>query len=256
MFGGIHMIKKETVMITPYQCKRTLHIYLPDEMTENERFPVLYMFDGHNLFYDEEATYGKSWGLKKYLDEHNSRLIVVGLECNHNGNERLSEFTPYSFYEDEWGNVPEKGRVLVEWMKTELKQHIDANYPTKPEREYTYIGGSSMGGLMSLYMAMKHSETYSKAACVSPHIYPCYKALREDLNCEMKENTTVYISWGGQEYSPNILAMATDQNLQILRALMKKPGVDVIPHCFKNDNHSEAAWEKELPVWMKELNIG
>ena len=57
------------------------------------------------------------------------------------------------------------------------------------------------------------------------------------------------------EYKPHIMAMATDQNLQILRALMKKPGVDVIPHCFKNDDHSERAWEKELPVWMKELNI-
>ncbi|MBE6108156.1 MAG: alpha/beta hydrolase [Erysipelotrichaceae bacterium] len=250
------MVIKEKIWIKPYECERTLHIYVPDQKEENERFPVLYMFDGHNLFFDEEATYGKSWGLKKYLDEHHSRVIVVGLECNHVGNERLSEFTPYSFYEDEWENVPEKGRVLIEWMKTDLKKWVDNHYPTLSDRAHTYVGGSSMGGLMSLYMAMKHSDTYSKAACVSPHIYPVYKALREDLECDIMADTQIYISWGGHEYSPHIMAMATDQNLQILRALLKKPGVDVIPHCFKNDDHSEAAWEKELPVWMKELNIG
>lgn len=256
MFGGITMVIKETVWIAPYECERRLHIYLPEDIKEGERFPVLYMFDGHNLFFDEEATYGKSWGLKKYLDEHHSRLIVVGLECNHVGNERLSEFTPYAFYEDEWGHVPEKGRVLIEWMKSDLKKYIDSKYPTLPDRLHTYIGGSSMGGLMSLYMAMCHSDTYSKAACVSPHIYPCYKYLREDLSTPMEANTQVYISWGGQEYDPYTMAKATDQNLQIIRALLKKPGVDVIPHCFKNDDHSETAWEKELPVWMEELQIG
>ena len=58
------MIIKEEVYITPYQCHRTLHIYKPDDLKEDEKLPVLYMFDGHNLYYDNEATYGKSWGIK------------------------------------------------------------------------------------------------------------------------------------------------------------------------------------------------
>ena len=53
-----------------------------------------------------------------------------------------------------------------------------------------------------------------------------------------------------------LFSRVTDQNLQVLRALLKKPGVDVLPHVFKNDSHSEHSWEKELPVWMKELEIG
>ncbi len=44
---------------------RLLHIYIPDDIKEGERFPVMYMFDGHNLFFDSDATYGKSWGIKK-----------------------------------------------------------------------------------------------------------------------------------------------------------------------------------------------
>lgn len=250
------MIIKEQVYITPYMCDRMLHIYMPDDLQEGERVPVLYMFDGHNLYFDHEATYGKSWGIKDYLDNKHARLIVVGLECNHEGNERLSEFTPYPFYEDEWGEVPEKGRALIHWMISELKPYIDSKYPTLPDREHTYIAGSSMGGLMALYMIVMHSDTYSKAACISPHLYPVYKQFREEWGHEMLPDTKVYISWGGYEYDTHdLFAKVTDQNLQVIRALLKKPGVDVWPHVFKNDNHSEAAWEKELPVWLHELEI-
>lgn len=251
------MIIKRDIWINPFQTYRTLHIYLPDERNVDERFPVLYMFDGHNLFYDSDATYGTSWGMKEYLDMHKTRLMVVGIECNHEGNMRLSEFTPYDFYEDEWGVVKQQGQALLEWMIHDLKDFVDSNYPTMPFRETTFIGGSSMGGTMALYAAMIHSIYYSKAICVSPHIYPMYKEFRKDFDKTMTPKTEVYMSWGGNEYGdPRTFAVATDQNLQIIRALLKKEGVDVFPHVFKNDDHSEAAWKKELPVWMKELQIG
>lgn len=251
------MVIKESIYITPYNCDRMLHIYVPDDLAEGERCGVLYMFDGHNLFYDSDATYGKSWGMKKYLDKHKSRLIVVGLECNHEGWSRLDEFSPYTYYDTECNtDVTGKGIPLIEWMITELKDHIDSHYPTLPDREHTYVGGSSMGGLMSLYMALMHSEVYSKAVSVSPHLYPIYHQMRNDLGHPMVPGTSVYISWGGYEYPTHALfARVTDQNLQIIRALMKKPGVDVLPHVFKNDNHSEGAWEKEMHVWMNELEL-
>ncbi|MDY2957537.1 alpha/beta hydrolase [Floccifex sp.] len=250
------MVFTRDIWITPFQLNRKLHIYMPENIQENERFPVLYMFDGHNLFYDNVATYGKSWGIKEYLDNNNGRVIVVGLECNHNGNERLNEFTPYDFYEEEWGYIEQRGQILIDWMVNELKPFIDSQYPTKPERDYTYIGGSSMGGTMSLYMAMHNSKTFSKAICVSPHIYPMYKKFREEFDCHIEPNTQIYISWGGNEYPTHqLFATVTDQNLQIIRALLKKTGVDVIPHVFKNDAHCEQSWQKELPIWMKECNI-
>ena len=74
---------------------------MPDTIYKEERLPVLYMFDGHNLFFDDVATYGKCWGIKDYLDKNDGRIIVVGIECNHNGDQRLNEFTPYDFYEEE-----------------------------------------------------------------------------------------------------------------------------------------------------------
>ena len=74
---------------------RRLHIYLPDDYNESEeRYPVMYMFDGHNLFYNSDATYGKSWGMKEFLDRWGKKIIVVGLECAHTGNDRLREYCP------------------------------------------------------------------------------------------------------------------------------------------------------------------
>ena len=71
------MLIKENVVIPYLQKERMLHIYIPDDIQEEERFPVFYMFDGHNLFHDEDATYGKSWGILKYLTEKNIMLTFI-----------------------------------------------------------------------------------------------------------------------------------------------------------------------------------
>ena len=64
---------------------RRAYCYVPDFWKENQnlRYPVLYMFDGHNLFFDDHATYGKSWGMGEYLEENGIPLMVAAVECNH-----------------------------------------------------------------------------------------------------------------------------------------------------------------------------
>ena len=70
--------------------QRRVYIYLPDDwQTSGKRYPVLYMFDGHNVFFDSHATYGKSWGMGEYLDAQRKDLMVVAVECNHAGHKRL-----------------------------------------------------------------------------------------------------------------------------------------------------------------------
>lgn len=64
------MIEKRDFIYTPNGKNRPLHIYLPDNYEETEeQYPVMYFFDGHNLFNDKDATYGKSWGLKEFLEK-------------------------------------------------------------------------------------------------------------------------------------------------------------------------------------------
>ena len=89
------MIVKRDCIYTPKGKNRPLHIYLPDDyLSGMDRYPVLYFFDGHNLFSDDDATYGKCWGLKTFLDKWDRKLILVGIECGHEGDERLSEYMP------------------------------------------------------------------------------------------------------------------------------------------------------------------
>lgn len=156
------MVIKEMVHITPYHLERMLHIYLPDDYEESEaRYPVMYMYDGHNLFYNEDATYGKSWGLQEFMRQWENQLIIVGIECNHEGNKRLEEFSPYDFRDFDGQRIHGTGKVFMQWVVDELKPLIDSHFRTKPEREYTGIGGSSMGGLMA-YILLWPIMTFSQ----------------------------------------------------------------------------------------------
>ena len=115
------MIKKIKTYITPFQLERTLHIALPDNYYETqERYPVMYMYDGHNLFHDNDATYGKSWGLESFLGYYDKPFIIVGIECNHEGQERLNEFSPYTFDNSHFGHIDGKGQLLMDWVIEEL----------------------------------------------------------------------------------------------------------------------------------------
>ena len=110
------MIEKFNVLFSPANQDRCLHIYLPDDYhNSDERYPVMYMFDGHNLFYDSDATYGKSWGLKEFLDSWEKKIIVVGLECSHEGNARLTEYCPY-YWDSFAGPVYGTGEQTMDWI--------------------------------------------------------------------------------------------------------------------------------------------
>lgn len=136
----------------PAKENRCIHLYLPEGYDQcNERYPVVYMFDGQNLFFDEDATFGKSWGLKPFLDRWAKKMIVVGLECSHTGNDRLKEYSPYRIYARMFGSITGIGDLTMKWIVNEVKPYIDQHYRTWSHREATAIGGSSMGGMMALY---------------------------------------------------------------------------------------------------------
>ena len=173
------MVETFTVHITPYDLDRNTFIYLPDNwQTSGRRYPVIYMFDGHNLFFDSTATFGTCWGLKDYLDAH-PNAIVVAPECNHEGNKRLEEYCPYD--SDWFDGIHGTGKQYMDWLVNELKPAIDAKYPTLPDRGNTAIGGSSMGGLMSLYAITAYNKVFSKAACLSPSVRICLPQDKAEL---------------------------------------------------------------------------
>ena len=190
------MVENFTAHITPFGLDRNTFVYLPDDwQSSGRRYPVVYMFDGHNLFFDSTATYGTCWGLKEYMYAH-PQAIIVAPECNHEGNARLEEYSPYDFAWQEY-DIKGRGKAYLDWMVQELKPLIDAKYPTLPDRENTAIGGSSMGGLMSLYGVTAHNETFSRAACLSPSVRFSFTEVKADIRkAKLAPGTRVYISWG------------------------------------------------------------
>ena len=96
------MIEKWNITIPELtgDTQRGVYVYLPESLKydSGRRCPVLYMFDGHNVFFDSDATYGKSWGMKEYMDYTQTQVIIAAVECSHSPDHgRLKEYSPYTF---------------------------------------------------------------------------------------------------------------------------------------------------------------
>lgn len=253
------MIQKRDIFFAPAGEMRTLHIYLPDGYeNSDERYPVMYFFDGHNLFFDGDATYGKSWGLKAFLDGWGKKLIVVGVTCSMTN--RLVEYCPYHFTKGFLGEIDGTGDVTLRWMISALKPVIDRDYRTIPFRECTAIGGSSMGGLMSLYAVIRYNTWFSKAACLSSTTGPCMEDFRRDIaQSPISPDTRVYLSWGSEEGGGSKLYPRQDTNDTMasrngeLAARLAEKGAVTRVYGQPGGRHCEADWEKQVPMFMNFL---
>ena len=259
------MLIKRDCICTPVGKNRPLHIWLPDtneeEIARGERFPVMYFFDGHNLFRDEDATYGKCWGLADFLGQWEKPMIIVGFECGHEGRERLNEYSPYYWNSHYIGKVEGIGDEILRWISEEVKPEIDREFATWAHREATGIGGSSMGGLMSFYGVLKYNSVFSKAACLSSTVIPCYRKLCK----EVKENvlhpdTRIWLSYGEDEALgradgklKDLFDTKTAQYTGKILELLEAKGVMTRSYIQPHGGHCEADWEKQVPLFMDYL---
>ena len=255
------MIEKFDVMFTPAGKTRKLHISLPNNYYDREdRYPVMYFFDGHNLYSDADATYGKSWGLEDFLQRWNKDIIVVGMECGHEEGERLAEYSPYQIRGWFLGDIDGTGVDTLNWMVNELKPVIDSRYRTYPFREATGIAGSSMGGLMSLYAAICYNAYFSKAACISSAIHSVTIPLTNDfLKSTISSDTRVYLSWGTEESGGTHENPDDDWKTEtagfnrMFSKMLEQRGARTKLFCQRGGGHCEADWEKQIPDFMNFL---
>ena len=233
--------------------KRRAYVYLPEAALHDKRlrFPVLYMFDGHNVFFDEHATYGKSWGMGEYLDAHQVPLIVAAVECSHHpDNGRLKEYAPFPFTAKEFGEIEGLGPLTMDWFVKRFKPMIDRRYPTKPDRRHTFIAGSSMGGLMSLYAVSSFNSVFSRAAALSPSLTfdsGCLDALIR--KAEFGKGTVLYMDMGEKELG----WQNTARSFRHFTELLLKKGVRLTARIVPGGQHCEASWEKQIPFFLPVL---
>lgn len=231
------------------------YVYLPEsyEWDLNRRYPVLYMFDGNNVFFDADATFGKSWGMKEYMDQSGKELIIVGIACNEEGNRRLNEYAPLSFDYEPLGHIEGQGQIYMDWLVNTLKPYIDSQYRTLGDRGHTFIAGSSMGGLMSVYAVCCYNRIFSKAACLSPSLWVKYDRFLELLEgADVATDTCIYMDCGSEEL-PNHpgCAQALTAVFQLLLSKGTKPTLRIIP----GGTHCEASWERQIPIFMECLEV-
>ncbi len=236
---------------------RSAYVYLPESYGWDEcrRYPVLYMFDGHNVFFDQDATYGKSWGMKEYLDRTQTQLIVAAVECSHSpDNGRLSEYSPYDFADPQLGRFRGLGRETMEWLIHDFKSEIDRQYRTLPDREHTFLAGSSMGGLMSLYGVMEFNHVFSRAGALSPSVWVAPGKLSKlAREAELGRETVIYADYGSEEgrQRPKVAGQ-----LSKLANILESRDVMVTRRIVPGGTHCEACWERQLPFLIPTLMYG
>jgi predicted alpha/beta superfamily hydrolase len=151
---------------------RTVMVYLPPDYdpATADRYPVLYLHDGQNVF-DEATSFGDEWRVDETAQElitsgRIDPIIVVGVY--NTGDHRIDEYTPTpSIHDAIGGHADDYGRMLVE----ELKPFIDQTYKTFPGAANTAIGGSSLGGLLTMHLGLRYPTAFGKLAVLSPSVW-------------------------------------------------------------------------------------
>lgn len=244
------MIEKHDMWYAPHEGTRTLHIWLPDDYYADgneERYPVTYFFDGQNLFSDNEATYGTSWGLADFLRSWEKPMIVVGLECSHVGNERLDEYCPWSLKIMDF-DVHGIGEKTFQWIMNDIKPWVDAIYRTWPHREATAIAGSSMGGIMSVYGVLAHNDVFSKAGCISSGCHFMNRFFVPLANIsDISSDTRAYFAWAegesGKIWGEDLLEDSDEAAAtQELATILRNEGAATSLWCIPGGQHNEASW--------------
>jgi predicted alpha/beta superfamily hydrolase len=225
--------------------KRRIWIYLPEGyQTSGKKYAVLYMHDGQNLFDDYTAGFGE-WGVDEFLDKLGSeqkQLIVVGID--HGGENRITEYDPY---DSEYGKG--RGDDYARFLVETLKPFIDSHYPTFTDARHTAIAGSSMGGLISMYTALKYPEVFGSAGIFSPAFWigqPVY----EFAKTKAISSSRYYFVCGDQESDKETNDMTGMVNI------LKEKGLppDHIPSVIVNGaKHNEQQWKGDFPAFYEWL---
>ncbi|MDT5060091.1 MAG: hypothetical protein QOH63_550 [Acidobacteriota bacterium] len=240
---------------------RDVLVYLPPgyDANKKQRYPVLYLHDGQNLF-DGATSFIK--GAEWRVDEAAQSLIqtkaiksVIIIGIYNAGKDRIDEYTPTADAKYKMGGKADLyGRMLVE----ELKPFIDSTYRTLRDAKNTGLGGSSLGGLVSLYLALKYPNVFGEAAVVSPSVWWDKKMIVREVEAKKKRpRLRIWLDTGTKEGGNKSEAEETTTNARQLRdALVAKgwkEGKDLKYFEAEGAEHNERAWAQRVEPMLRFL---
>jgi enterochelin esterase-like enzyme len=233
---------------------RDLIVYVPPAYDENveARFPVLYLQDGQNLF-DGTTSYvpGMHWRVHETADGLIAKrcvqpLIIVGI--GHAGEKRVNEYTPTSDGRRRGGSADSYGRMLAD----EIKPFIDSNYRTISDPSNTAVGGSSLGGLVTLYLGFLYPNVFGKLASLSPSVWWNERSILNFVKDTVpKPRLKIWLDVGTGE-DPRVV-----RDVQLLRETLVtrgwKLGDDLHYSEVEGAVHNEAAWAERVGPFLEYL---
>lgn len=271
-FGRIERIENfQSQFVTP----RTIDVWLPEDYSTTKKYAVLYMHDGQML-YDATQTWNKqAWEVDEVLAKLHAEnkiqdIIVVGIW--NGGATRHSDYFPQKAFEllskkqqdsiyslerspgVKYFNTKVASDNYLKFMVQELKPLIDGKYAVHTSKEHTFVAGSSMGGLISIYAICEYPSVFGGAACISTHwpgIFQVennpiptafYRYLEKHLP-NPKEHR-IYFDFG----TATLDALYEPLQREV-DAIMLQKGYNVnnwLTKKFEGENHSEMAWQKRL----------
>lgn len=237
----VHLISDEFEIPQLNKTRRVWALLPHDYEQTTERYPVLYLQDAQNLF-NEKAQYG-NWGIDKKLavmSEYKiGKIIVIAIE--HADQDRIKEYNV--------GNTvlgAGQGKKYIRFITDTLKPFVDKSFRTKPEREYTGIGGSSMGGLVSIFSGLMYPEVYGKLMVFSPSLWVVPKMNFNQIDFSEPGETKIYLYAGGDEsatmidhvkrFKKNMLKNEQASNKMKIQLSINMLG-----------KHNETYWSDEFP---------
>jgi predicted alpha/beta superfamily hydrolase len=228
-----------TFTIEAPQLKMTkkIWVYLPKSYDNSKKkYPVIYMHDAQNLF-DAITSYAGEWRIDETLDNLNAEVIVIGIE--HGNDKRMEELTP--FQHEKYGGG--KADAYLDFIVKILKPKIDTEYRTKTNTKNTAIFGSSLGGLVSFYAALKYPEVFGKVGCFSPSFWFNRKEIIAMMEKTETFNTKIYFLCGDNEGDDDVIKdlNAMERLVNAKRCECKKRNKKVI---VKGGQHNEKLWRE------------
>ena len=247
---SLRLYKHDQFLSRLLEPRHDLLVYVPPgyEGSQQHRYPVLYMQDGQNLF-DPETSFipGNYWRLGETADALIATgdiepLLIVGIY--NTGVRRIDEYTPVADQRLGGGHADAYGRMMVE----ELKPFVDARYRTLPGAENCGIGGSSLGGLVSLYLGLQYPSEFSRLAVLSPSIWWRNRAILKTVAL-LTEKPALHI-WLDMGTKESARAIAEARMLR--DALISKgwqQDADLAYNEVEGGEHTESAWaERAAPM--------
>jgi predicted alpha/beta superfamily hydrolase len=221
--------------------RRTLRVYLPPGYAFNkQRYPVLYMHDGQNLFDETLNPFGE-WGVDEYLDSAKKKCIVVAID--HGGSKRLNEYNPYN--NNQFGKG--LGKEYTTFLVKTLKPYIDRHFRTKAGRAFTSIAGSSMGAHISFYAALNYPNVFGNIGILSPAFWINYAEVETEIKKATPRKGQRYFFYAGQLESDKLM----QEVIGIFNQFNKKlPGNATKLSLKAMGKHNEQSWRKVLPEFF------